>query len=56
MLSGKSLKKLEELEKNKEVINVLTSRENDLLNRLIKSYKEVMLQVPTRQISQAQQF
>jgi len=49
MLSGKNLKILEELAKNKDVSRVIGSGEIALINRLIQSYREVMYQVTKSQ-------
>lgn len=51
MLSDKELKYLEDLEKNKDVIYLLNTRECELISRLIRSYKEIKRQLSALQIT-----
>ncbi len=51
MLSDKELKYLEDLEKNKDVIYLLNTRECELISRLIRSYKEIKRQLSAMQIT-----
>jgi hypothetical protein len=51
MLSDKELKYLEDLEKNKDVIYLLNTRECELIARLIRSYKEIKRQLTAIQIN-----
>lgn len=51
MLSDKELKYLEDLEKNKDVIYLLNTRECELISRLIRSYKEIRRQLSAIQIN-----
>jgi|GEM_PF-1005318 len=51
MLSDKELKYLEDLEKNKDVIYLLNTRECELISRLIRSYKEIKRQLTAMQIA-----
>ena len=51
MLSDKELKYLEDLEKNKDVIYLLNTRECELISRLIRSYKEIKRQLTAIQIN-----
>jgi hypothetical protein len=53
MLSEKELKYLEDLEKNKDVIYLLNTRECELISRLIRSYKDVRRQLVALQMSKA---
>ena len=53
MLSDKELKYLEDLEKNKDVIYLLNTRECELISRLIRSYKEIRRQLTAMQMTKS---